>query len=286
MKPTAGTDFRRVKAMKTSRLLALVAATWCLGGPAARAAEPARAFEVEVIKDVAYYAGKGSDPVKHRLDLFLPKGHKDAPVLVFVHGGGWMIGDKSFFGRYSEFGAAFARQGIATVLPNYRLSPAVQHPEHVKDVARAVAWTVKNIGKYGGRADRLFLSGHSAGGHLVSLLATDDRYLKAEGLDLGVVKGVAAISGVYLIPPKNLNVSFQLEHANFSISVNNLDIPLDPFKPVFGEDPKARREASPLTHVRAGLPPFRLFYAEKDLPTLDGMARQFGAALKDAGDDV
>lgn len=223
----------------------------------ARAEQPARAFEVRPIRDVAYVEGGAADPVKHKLDLFLPRDHRDYPVLFFVHGGAWRSGDKDFFfGVYSALGQLFARHGIGAVVINYRLTPQVMHPEHIKDVAQAFAWTVKNIGKYGGRADQVFVAGHSAGGHLVSLLATDDSYLKALGLDLKSVKGVIPLSGVYRIPPR--------------------------FMPnVFGTDAEICRKASPITHARPDAPPFLILYAEKDLQSLDQMAEEFCRALKD-----
>src|SRR5205823_5671892 len=101
----------------------------------------------------------------------------------FVHGGAWRNGDKSgILGVYSALGRFLVRHGLGAVIINYRLSPAVRHPAHVQDVAKAFAWTHKNIARYGGRPDQIFLCGHSAGGHLVALLATDPTYLKAEGL--------------------------------------------------------------------------------------------------------
>ncbi len=213
------------------------------------------------IKDIPYYEGEGADKVKHKLDLYLPKDRKDVPVLFFVHGGGWIHGDKDFFGVYSAIGAAFARQGICTVVTNYRLSPGVQHPEHVKDVARAFAWTVKNIGKYGGKADQIFVCGHSAGGHLVSLLTTDSSYLKAEGCSTDSIKGVIPVSGVYRIP--------------------------DPwFTAVFGSDPIGRKQAAPLSHVHEGLPPFLIIYGDDDFPTCDQMSDDFCKALKEKKDEA
>src|SRR5437016_6619 len=104
-----------------------------------------RTFEVEAMKDIAYYDGPGADPVKHKLDLFLPKGQKVFPLVFFVHGGAWKRGDKGYLGVYTSLGNFFARRGIGAVVINYRLSPAVQHPEHIKDVARAFAWTHKNL---------------------------------------------------------------------------------------------------------------------------------------------
>jgi acetyl esterase/lipase len=218
--------------------LALVPVAAAEDRPAAPKAE-ARQFEVQVVADVEYYKGEDAHPRKHKLDLYLPKGHKDYPVLFFVHGGAWRSGDKNFFGAYSSLGKFYARRGIGTVVTNYRLSPSVMHPEHIKDVARAFAWTYKNIGKYGGRCDRIFPCGHSAGGHLVALLATDASYLKAEGIKADVIPGVIPISGVYRIPRRSL-------------------------EGVFGRDAEVRRKAGPIEHVRAGLPPFLILYADKD----------------------
>src|SRR5207237_768975 len=118
-------------------------------------------------------------------------------------------GDKSWYGRYTEVGKCLARQGIGAVLINYRLSPAVKHPEHIKDVARAFAWTVKHTVGYGGNPDELFLCGHSAGGHLVSLLATETSYLTNEGVPISAIKGVIPVSGVYRIPSFDLNLSIR-----------------------------------------------------------------------------
>jgi acetyl esterase/lipase len=230
-----------------------------------RAGEPARParFEVEALKDVTYYDGAGADKARHKLDLYLPKDQKDFPVLFFVHGGAWQRGDKDqYLGLYGKLGKSFASQGVGTVVINYRLSPTVQHPEHVKDVARAFAWTYKNIARYGGRPDQIFVFGHSAGGHLVALLATDDAYLKALGLGADAIKGVIGMSGVYSIP------------ANI-------------FPRVFGTDPGARKQASPIEHVRPGLPPFLLLYADNDLPGCDKEpCDAFCKALKEKGNKV
>jgi acetyl esterase/lipase len=209
--------------------------------PAGAAAPPAKPGRIAVraLKDLAYYDGPDQHKVKHKLDLFLPEGRKDYPVLLFVHGGAWVQGDKNTYGLYGALTSCLARQGIGVAVTNYRLSPAVKHPEHVRDVARAFAWLHKNVGKYGGRADRLFVSGHSAGGHLVALLAGDETYLKEVGLTARAIRGVIPISGVYQIPERSLPA-------------------------VFGTDPEVRKQASPLRHARAGLPPFLILYADKD----------------------
>ncbi len=97
----------------------------------------------------------------------------------------------------SNLGETLARQGVGVAAVSYRLSPEVKHPAQVQDAARAVAWVSKNIGKHGGQADQLFIGGHSAGALLAALLASDEQYLKAEGLSLKEVRGVVALSGGY-----------------------------------------------------------------------------------------
>jgi acetyl esterase/lipase len=262
--------------------------------------------DVRVIENVAYYTGKDADPVRHRLDLYLPEGKKDYPVLVLVHGGAWMLGDKTLFGWGPDIATYFAGRGIGVVMPSYRLSPGVRHPEHVKDVARAFAWTVRHIADYGGKDDGLFLCGHSAGGHLVSLLATDPSYLRAEGLSVALIRGVISVSGVYRIPALNLNldlpgVSPAAVRAVVSLfspaapaddkcvkpaAAPQLRIPVLLFNTVFGSDPKVCADASPLTHVGPSLPPFLVINAEHDWPLLPGMAQDFVRALRRAGDPV
>jgi acetyl esterase/lipase len=217
----------------------------------AQAAEvsAASSYEVEPVRNLVYrdlYKGEDAAKDKNKLDLYLPRGRHDFPVVFFVHGGAWRNGHKEYWGVPSTFGMALARQGIGAVVPNYRLSPDVQHPEHIKDVAKAFSWTYKNIQKYGGRPDELFVCGHSAGGHLVALLATDDSYLKAEGLTLRAIRGAIPMSGVYTIP-----------------EVNGL------FTGMFGLDTKVRKEASPISHARPDAPPFLILYAENDLVFCD-----------------
>jgi acetyl esterase/lipase len=251
-------------------LFALVGITLSWPGPGNRAAaapEPKATpvlaggeYEVEVVRDLPYYAGSDADPVKHKLDLYLPKGAKDFPVLFFVHGGAWRHGDKRIlFDVHGKVGRIFARNGIGAVVTNYRLTPQVQHPKHVEDVARAFAWTHQNVAKYGGRPDQIFVSGHSAGGHLAALLATAPQYLQAHDLTLASIKGVLPISGVYEIAP----LSF--------------------FDPVFGTDLEVRKAASPTYNVKGAHPPFLITYADGDFPFCDVMSKGLAAALARAG---
>ena len=261
---------------------------------------PGDGWEVEHVRGVRYRDDPGAVDLRHRLDLFLPKDCCNFPVVVLVHGGAWVVGDNRCCGLYSSVGEFLASRGIGAVLPNYRLSPGVKHPEHVKDVARAFAWTRAHIAEYGGRPDELFLVGHSAGGHLAALLASDERYLKAEGLSTTDIRGVVAISGVYRIPPGKFDVSlggstaesFGLDEvlplrgdglARSATGLPGLPLSLNIFGVAFGDDPIARADASPLNHVRPGLPPFLLVSADHDLPTLPAMARDFHRLLLEQG---
>jgi acetyl esterase/lipase len=211
---------------------------------------------VEVAQDIPYVEGKPEDAAKHKLDLYLPKGKPNAPVFFFVHGGSWRFGDRS---QYRVIGQRFARQGIAVAIPSYRLAPANPHPAQIEDVAAAFAWVRRNIAKHGGDPKRIFIGGHSAGGHLVALLALDGHYLQEHGLSAKDIRAVVAMSGVYAITG--------LEN-------------------VFGKDPQAWREASPVTHVRPGVPPFTITYCQWDYATLPRMAVEFHRALRAAGNEA
>src|SRR5262245_53535690 len=119
------------------RLLTYAVSIAGLALPAsARADDPPvpRSFEVDSVENVAYVDGPGADSVRHKCDVFYPRGGANCPVVLLVHGGVWMFGDKSCAGQYSDVGKFLARNGIVAVLPNYRLSPWVKHPEHIKDV--------------------------------------------------------------------------------------------------------------------------------------------------------
>jgi acetyl esterase/lipase len=263
---------------------------------------------VHQVQNVSYSDNPKVASNSQKLDLFLPTNKKDFPVVVFVHGGSWMYGDKDFSGWGTAIGRFFASQGIGAVMPNYRLSPFVRHPEHIKDVAKAFAWTARNIQKYGGSPDRLFLCGHSAGAHLVSLLATNDAYLKAEGLKPSAIKGVIAVSGVYRV--FSLGVRLKITGETVTVSLGPLvDLKVaEPVKPakkprmgepatqmevrldllglVFGFNPQVRKEASPLSHVKPGLPPFLIVSPSGDLPGLPELAAEFAAALRKAKCEV
>jgi acetyl esterase/lipase len=250
---------RLMKVTKTPLIALFVVGTLALFTRFSRADEtPRKTYEVETHLDIAYRDDKDADPIRHKLDIYTPKGQKDFPVLMFVHGGSWKSGNKTM---YAAVGNTFAKQGIGTVVINYRLSDSkgkAKHPDHIKDVASAFAWVHANIGKFGGRNDRIFISGHSAGGHLVALLATDESYLKEHKLGLNNIRGVMPISGVYEITP-----------GFFA------------FVEPFGKDADICKAASPMQQVKTKHPPFLICYGDRDFPTIDKMSESFCKKLTD-----
>jgi len=208
-----------------------------------------------ITRDISYVEGESSAGEKHKLDIYQPAGGAGPhPVLLFVHGGSWRSGDRKLYGR---LGSRFAQYGYVTVIPSYRLSPAHKHPSHVEDVAAAFAWTVKHAAKFGGDAKRIFLAGHSAGAHLVSLLATNKRYLARHGHAPADIRGVVSISGVYDVS----RVSPQ----------------------AFGADESGWKDASPMAHVTRDAPPMMIAYCQWDYMTLPQQALRFHNAARAAG---
>jgi acetyl esterase/lipase len=246
---------------------------------------PPEKGEVRVFRDVTYYDVR-NDPAaaRHRLDVYRPTGKGPYPVLLLLHGGGWVAGGKDdVFGLYGygTIARCLAERGLVVVVPNYRLSPAVRHPEHSKDVARAFAWAYRHCGKYRGDPGQLFASGHSAGGHLAALLAADETYLEQVGRAGKDIRGVIGISGVYRVADFDLKLCLSSPRGALRL---NLDV--RPSAVVFGDDPEVVRRASPLTHVRPGLPPFLILTAGCDYPPMRRMAKEFAAALEKNGCDV
>jgi acetyl esterase/lipase len=207
------------------------------------------------ISDVAY----GNDPLE-RLDLFQPVDAKSAPVVVFVHGGAWSVGDKA---QYGIVGEQLARDGVLVVLVNYRLSPAVQHPAHVQDVAKAIAWVERNAASYGGDPQRLSLVGHSAGAQLAALVALDPTYLQAEGYPTSIVRNVVGIAG-----------------AGYDLDAYYASTPLAPMlASAFGQDTSRWAAAAPVRYVQPYAPPFFLTHGLSDPAAPVSSTQTFAAAL-------
>ena len=244
-----------MKTMHCTLAAALVAAT--LASPLRAAEGPAN---VEVKTNLTYYTGEGADKYRHRLDLYLPKGKRDVPVMMFVHGGGFTVGIKD---QYAFVGQVFASYGIATAVISYRLSPKTSYPGHVQDVARAFAWMRAHMGEYGLKADKIFISGHSAGATLIAMLGADPAYLHDVGESIDHIAGVIPISG------------------SFTQSARS-----GMFDNPYSTDAEIVRNASAINHVAGTHPPFLILYGDKDLPRTGQDAGQMANALKGAGNSA
>lgn len=223
-------------------------------------------YTVRSANNIPYIEGENPPNPLHSLDIYYPAGEKACPVVIFIHGGAWAKGDK---GAHTNLGMNFAKKRFVTVVINYRLSPQVKHPAHIQDCAAAFAWVYKNISKYGGEPSMIFVMGHSAGGHLATLLALDPQYLKAYKLTPENICGVIGVSGLYHLD-----------------GLKNYPFFRKMMSDAFGIDATVLKKASPSTYVRSGLPTTLLVFADKDNLITQQQSRIFYAKLKKAENPV
>ncbi|WP_082116065.1 alpha/beta hydrolase [Hymenobacter terrenus] len=223
-------------------------------------------------KDVPYVPATAPDfdKERHLLDVYSPRQPAPSvagyPVVLFIHGGNWNSGNKNI---YSFIGRRLAKQGVVAVVINYRLAPAVLVPEQAADCARALAWTVQNIYHHGGDPARVFVMGHSAGGGLAALLATDDALLATHGLPQNPVRGAI------MDDPAGLDMYSYLKELKYEGDEQYL-VP-------FGRDPAVWKAQSAIYKVKPGLPPFLFFIGGKTYPSISSSSSRFRARLKEAG---
>ena len=160
--------------------------------------------EYTEVDDIQYYDGIDLDTANHKLNLVIPKGVEKPILFVWIGGGAW-----SYVNRDMEMDMArkFAEKGIAVASIGHRLSPAtwkdsslntgIQHPEHIRDVARAIKYLYTHAGQYGYSDSKIFVGGYSSGAHLAALIAMDGQYLQKEGLSKDQIRGVIPVAGTY-----------------------------------------------------------------------------------------
>lgn len=224
-------------------------------------------------RDIPYAEAPGVDPNLLSLDVYAPPGASELPVVAMIHGGGWSIGDKAHASVGAVKGRYFTGQGYVYVSINYRLSPAVMHPVHVADVAKALAFVREHIGEYGGDPGRIYVMGHSAGAHLAALVATDARYLEALGTS------PEALSGVILLDGAGYDIPANLETAGPRLRRI--------YETAFGTDPAVQRDASPIAHVSAEgtYPPFLIVHVA-DRAASRVQSESLAEALRAAGGEA
>lgn len=221
--------------------------------------------------DIPYVANGHKRQV---LDIYAPKDAKNLPVVFWIHGGGWVVGDKSDVQIKPR---VFNQMGFVFVSTNYRLWPTVKMGALIRDVAKALGWTHKNIAKHGGDPKRIFVMGHSAGAQLAAILCTDDRYLKAERVPFSVLKGCVPVDG------DTFDLPAIIMTAEFRQTVHRLPLPKRGHRVKFGNNPKLHIEYSAVTHVKKGkgIPPFLILHVAGH-PNTTAQARRLGNVLKAA----
>ena len=134
------------------------------------------------------------------LDVWRPSGapRTGNPVLIFWYGGGWVAGDRR---AYAFAARAYAKAGFVVVMPDYRKVPQIHFPAMLQDGAEAVKWTRDHIAAFGGDPARIGVAGHSAGAYTVAMLALDQRWLRAEGVDPHIIRAAVGLSGPYNFYP-------------------------------------------------------------------------------------
>lgn len=199
--------------------------------------------------------------VEEVADIFLPRGGCDgAPVHIFLHGGYWYQFGKD---EWSFLAEGLTRAGVIVVIPRYSLCPTVSVPQILEQMRALLAWCHKNISAYGGSADRITVSGHSAGGHLaIELLLT--RWHADFGIPDDLIKGVTAISAIYDVRP--IRDSYVQEHVFLS-----------------GED---ARRISPVLNIRPTSAPLVMAVAEDDPPGFHEQLNEFANGWRAAGNRV
>ncbi|WP_443027806.1 alpha/beta hydrolase [Sphingopyxis sp. MWB1] len=212
----------------------------------------------------------GADPLQ-TLDIWRARdANGPAPLIIFVHGGGWKRGDKdNATGRFKA--VHYPGQGYAFASINYRLVPAATVEQQAADVAGAVRALVDRAAVLDIDRRRIVLMGHSAGAHLVALVATDERYLKGAGLSFADIAGVIPIDGAAYDVRAQMN--------------DGPPIMRQTFVQAFGTDPVRQKALSPTVQAAApNAPAFLLLYVQRP----DGVrqAKALGTALEKSGSRV
>lgn len=200
---------------------------------------------------------------RQELNIFAPRKSSELKdVFVFIHGGSWNSGKKS---SYNFLRSRMARKGVVAVIIDYPLSPKANYYQMASAAAKAVQWIKNNSRKYGGNPDKIFLSGHSAGGHLAALLTVRNEYFDTLGI-------VSPVKGCILIDAAGLDMYGYLTEEKFEEG--------HPYLQTFTSDPLIWKQASPLYHLHQEMPPLLIYRGERTYPSIIKSTEKFIAALK------
>lgn len=213
------------------------------------------------IKDISFTSDNQTEETqKPLLNVFKPRKQSEQllPVVLFVHGGNWNAGDKDIYGF---LGRNFSKQKMVTVIPNYTLSPNADYEVMATQIAEALKWTQTHITEYGGDPSQIYLMGHSAGGHLIALIATNPKYLD----DVSIIKGII------LNDAAGLDMKSYLEKIP-PTSENNYDV-------TWTKNPEQWKDASPVYFLNDKTPPFLIYIGDKTYPSITSQNATFLTAL-------
>lgn len=218
--------------------------------------------QIRVQKDVNYAS---NDNKAYTLNVYHQKDNvQNKDVVVFIHGGSWSSGKKE---TYWWLGRNLAKNNIVAAIINYPLAPNATYKEMAQASAQAVKWVIDSISNYGGNAERIFLMGHSAGGHLAELINADTQYFKTLGLS-NPVKGVI------------LNDAFGLDMEEY-LNKAEKDSYYDDFTRTFSSDQKTWQIGSPLFYVNQIKNPHLIFYGSKTYPAIQIQSERIYQILKE-----
>lgn len=205
------------------------------------------AQESRSLKPAATEYAYGTHP-DQKLDFYPLAGKPLPPLLVFIHGGAWVVGDKAIGTRnkpafYHQLGFAFASVNYR-LLPKFRSkeSPALSPADQANDVAFAIGFLRSKAAQLGFDPDRIVLMGHSAGAHLAALVSTNPSYLDTAGVPMHVVKGAILLDGA------GYDVNRHMDEMNSAARKGGLAKRI--YETAFGTDPTVRSALSPATHVK------------------------------------
>lgn len=224
---------------------------------------------VPLVVSLSLLAGFVSETVaygpdeKQKVDVVRTDAAHGLPVVVFLHGGVWQMGDRS---QYRNVGYAFASRGFVAVTASYRLAPKVRWPAPIEDAAAIVALVKKNAAAWGGDPNRVFLVGHSAGAQLAMVLLYDPTWLAAQKLVPGDIKGVVNISGVFDL---RAPLDEDQDDGGFARFIG----------PVFGRNVDVLRAASPLDIVKKTGTPLLFITGPEDYTAMQAQTAAMTRAL-------
>ena len=197
------------------------------------------------------------------LDVYRPAHAEHAPIVVFFYGGDWMRGKRQWY-RFA--GAALAARGVIVVIPDYRKYPSVKMDGFMQDAARAVAWTHDHAVQIGGDPQDIFVMGHSAGGQIAALLATDPAWLEAHDMQPRDLAGFIGLAGVYDFVP---------------IAAKEKDM-----IGMFGKTPMEQRRAQPISFLHGNEPPMLLLHGTADHEVDPSNSKSLAQAMQAQHEDV